>query len=344
VDLSLTETQLSMQEAFSELLGAHSTTAHVRAAEATGFDPALWERMAQIGLTSMGLRAPFGEEATLADMVVAARACGGHLASIPFVESVVAGRLLAAVEADSYLTEIADGTILPTLVLHPVTAQAKQVLVPAGAVADLVVLLDGPQLVAFSRTGSGRPHSETLHNFGSQPLAYLDLDDPALRRTVIAEGPPAHAAFGKAVDEWRVLTAAALDGLRARALQIGVSYVKTRKAFGVLVGSFQAVQHRLADMSVAGDGSELLVHEAAWAADRGQPDAAVLAAYALSFAARTAFMTCREALQFHGGYGVALEYDIQLFFRRAKAWPLAIGDPAAQEQRAARLTFVAEGN
>jgi alkylation response protein AidB-like acyl-CoA dehydrogenase len=55
-------------------------------------------------------------------------------------------------------------------------------------------------------------------------------------------------------------------------------------------------------------------------------------------------MTCREALQFHGGYGVTLEYDIQLYFRRAKAWPLALGDLALEEQRAAVLSFPANGS
>jgi len=150
-----------------------------------------------------------------------------------------------------------------------------------------------------------------------------------------------------AVADWKLLTAAALGGLRATALELGVSYVKARQAFGVIIGSFQAVQHRLADLVVAGDGAQLLTYEAAWARDTaqpgtGQPDAAALASMAFLFNADCAFRTARECLQFHGGYGVTLEYDIQLYFRRAKAWPLALGDPRREYQRLADLAYPEE--
>jgi alkylation response protein AidB-like acyl-CoA dehydrogenase len=90
---------------------------------------------------------------------------------------------------------------------------------------------------------------------------------------------------------------------------------------------------------VAGDGSQLLVYEAAWARDTDRPDAAALASMAFLFSAEYAFRTARECLQFHGGYGVTLEYDIQLYFRRAKAWPLALGDPRREYRRLAALVY-----
>jgi len=164
---------------------------------------------------------------------------------------------------------------------------------------------------------------------------------------VLASGPQAVGLYADAVADWKLLTAAALGGLRATALELGVSYVKARQAFGVIIGSFQAVQHRLADLVVAGDGAQLLTYEAAWARDTaqpgtGQPDAAALASMAFLFNADCAFRTARECLQFHGGYGVTLEYDIQLYFRRAKAWPLALGDPRREYQRLADLAYPEE--
>jgi alkylation response protein AidB-like acyl-CoA dehydrogenase len=60
---------------------------------------------------------------------------------------------------------------------------------------------------------------------------------------------------------------------------------------------------------------------------------------AFLFNADTAFRTTRECLQFHGGYGFTLEYDIQLYFRRAKAWSLALGDPKREYQRLADLAY-----
>jgi alkylation response protein AidB-like acyl-CoA dehydrogenase len=345
MDLSLSEEQQAVQGAYAALLSAHSTPADVRASEPDGFDPELWSRAVDMGITSMGIPENLnGGGASLQDLVVVAQECGAHLAPIPFVESVVAGRLIAAAGAKELTDGVVDGTVLPTLVLRPIDTQREtRVLVPAGAVADVVVGVHRGALIAFERTAGKRPHLKAAPNLGSQPIAEWDLADPSLRRTVLASGSSTTSIYEQAVDEWRVLMAAALNGLRATALDIGLSYIKNRKAFGTLIGAFQAVQHRLADVSVAGDGADLLAFEAAWAADTGQPNAALLASYAFSFSSRTAFMTCREALQFHGGYGVTLEYDIQLYFRRARAWPLALGDLAVEEQRAAVLSFPRRG-
>lgn len=208
---------------------------------------------------------------------------------------------------------------------------------PAGAVAEIVVALDGDRLIALRREPGPRPHVEASPNFGSSPLADWSLDDG--ERIELAAGPQAARLYQDGVSLWQLLMAAALGGLRARALELGVSYVKARQAFGVIIGSFQAIQHRLADVVVAGDGAQLLVYEAAWARDAGQPDAAALAAMAFLFGADCAFRTTRECLQFHGGYGFTLEYDIQLYFRRAKAWPLALGDPRREYQRLADLVY-----
>jgi alkylation response protein AidB-like acyl-CoA dehydrogenase len=131
----------------------------------------------------------------------------------------------------------------------------------------------------------------------------------------------------RAVDEWRVLTAGALVGLAGAALELGVDYAKQREQFGVPIGSFQALAHRLADVATVVDGAQLLAREAAWAADEGEDDAVALARMAFLFAARAAQETSAAALHVHGGYGFTLEYDIQLHLRRAKAWPLALGDP-----------------
>ena len=124
-----------------------------------------------------------------------------------------------------------------------------------------------------------------------------------------------------------MLTAGALVGLAGAALELGVEYAKQRQQFGVPIGSFQALAHRLADVATAVEGAQLLAREAAWAADEGEADAVALARMAFLFAARAAQDTTAAALHVHGGYGFTLEYDVQLYLRRAKAWPLALGDP-----------------
>jgi alkylation response protein AidB-like acyl-CoA dehydrogenase len=92
------------------------------------------------------------------------------------------------------------------------------------------------------------------------------------------------------------------------------------------------------------EGSRLLAAKAAWAVDEGLSnridmdhgevgDADSLALMAFLFAAEAAALVTKQAVQYHGSYGVAREYDIQLYYRRARGWPLVLGDPGAQLQR-----------
>jgi alkylation response protein AidB-like acyl-CoA dehydrogenase len=281
-----------------------------------------------------------GGGATNLDLALVAEQYGRRLAPVPFVEGAAAGAILAAVGATDLLGGVADGSTVATLALSP-PREGRLPLVPAGAVAEIVVALDGDRLIALCREPGPRPHVAASPNFGSSPLADWSLTDGELIE--LAAGPRAVQLYSDGVSQWKLLTGAALGGLRASALELGVSYVKARQAFGVIIGSFQAIQHRLADLVVAGDGAQLLVYEAAWARDTGQPEAAALASMAFLFNADTAFRTTRECLQFHGGYGFTLEYDIQLYFRRAKAWPLALGDPKREYQRLADLAYPEPG-
>jgi len=306
--VELTEEQLALQRAFASFFAREATPERVRAAEPLGFDASLWRRLRELGVPSMGL------EAGLLDLAVVAESAGRHLAPVPVVESLVATRLLGA----------DDGT-LATIALRPGGR-----LVPAGAVADVVVALDGEELVAVR----SRPSGAAPPNLGSAPVADRELNAGA--RTVLARGGEAHARFTRALDEWRVLTAAALVGLAQGALEGGVAYAKERRQFGVPIGSFQAVQHRLADVATAVVGARLLAYDAARSADP------VLASMAFVFAAAAAEDAAAASLHVHGGYGFTLEYDAQLFLRRAKAWALAAGDPRREHQRIADLGFARE--
>lgn len=343
MDLSLSEDQQTLRTAFAEFFDKEATVERVRAAEPLGFDQDLWAKLTGTGAVAMGLpEEAGGGGATNLDLALVAEQYGRRLAPVPFVECAAAGAILAATGATDLLGGVADGSTLPTLALSP-PRDGRLPLVPAGAVAEIVVALDGDRLIALRREPGPRPrpHVAASPNFGSSPLADWSLTDGELIE--LAAGPRAVQLYQDGVSQWKLLTGAALGGLRASALELGVSYVKARKAFGVIIGSFQAIQHRLADLVVAGDGAQLLVYEAAWARDTGQPEAAALASMAFLFNADTAFRTTRECLQFHGGYGFTLEYDIQLYFRRAKAWPLALGDPKREYQRLADLAYPQSG-
>jgi alkylation response protein AidB-like acyl-CoA dehydrogenase len=159
---------------------------------------------------------------------------------------------------------------------------------------------------------------------------------------VLATGAEAESLFELARDEWMVLTANALVGIGARSIEIGAAYVKERHAFGVPIGSFQAVAHGLANAATSVDGSTLLAREAAWAAAEEPSRAAQLASLSCGFSADAAREASYRSLHYHGGYGFMLEFDIQLYFRRAIAWPAVFGEPAAMFARgeATRLSLL----
>jgi alkylation response protein AidB-like acyl-CoA dehydrogenase len=225
---------------------------------------------------------------------------------------------------------VLDGSSIATVALRPAGVDHVARLVPAGAIASWVVGMDDDQLVAVH----DGPPDHAIPNLGSAPLADRPLGGVG-ERQVLARDDEARAAYDAALDEWRVLTAGALVGLGVGALEIGCAYVVEREQFGVPIGSFQAIQHTLADVSVALDGAQLLVRKAAWALDTGHADAATLAAYAFLFAAEHAQRATERVLHFHGGYGFMQEYDIQLFYRRAKGWPLVLGAPSNEYARLA---------
>jgi alkylation response protein AidB-like acyl-CoA dehydrogenase len=113
-----------------------------------------------------------------------------------------------------------------------------------------------------------------------------------------------------------LLAAQAVGGAR-HALDITVQYAKDRQQFDKPLGAFQAIAHYLADAVTAVDGAETLVYEAAWARDNGKPTAR-LAPMAKLFACQTFRDVTAMAQQVFGGVGFTVEYDIQLYFRRAK--------------------------
>jgi alkylation response protein AidB-like acyl-CoA dehydrogenase len=341
MDLSLTQDEQSVREVFADLFAKESPVARVREAEPLGFDHELWAALTATGAVVMGVpEESGGGGATTVDLALVAEEYGRRVAAVPYPEAVAAVAALAQAPYDAggeLVAAVAAGDVVPTVVLRPLDGTVAR-LAPAGAVADVAVVLDGDELVAVRRSGP-RPYAQPPRNLGSQPLADWDLGAGGQQRVVLATGEHARAIAADARSLWRVLTAAALNGVRKEALDIGVAYVKQRFAFGVPIASFQSIQHRLADVTAAGEGLDLLVHEAAWARSADPGRAPSLSTMALLAASDIAFRTAREALQFHGGYGYTLEYDIQMYFRRAKAWPLAGGALREQYQALAAELF-----
>lgn len=339
MDLALTDDQEQLVAVYRSFLARECPPARVRAAEPSGFDHALWLRLAALGGPTIGVATGAGGGgASLADLGLVCEQLGAVLAPAPFVEAVVTARALARCGPTAgpllgRLTEVEPP--VATLALRPTEAGVAR-LVPAGAVAEIVLALEGDELIADVSSpplpGDGPP------NLGAMPLADREIPRGS-QRVVLARGPVAEDGYRRAVDEWRALTAASLVGLAGAALGIAVGYAKERHQFGVPIGSFQSIARDLADAATAVDGARLLAREAAWAEAAAPGRFPELATMAFQFAARTAQRTSASALHVHGGYGFMTEFDIQLYFRRAKAWALVLEDPRAETRHLADALF-----
>ncbi len=330
MDLRLSPEQQQLVEAFSGLYGKHAAPEYVRAAEPSGFDAELWARLVELGVLPMAVDESVGGwGASFLDLAVVAEQQGRFLAPAPVIEAQVAARLLARV-AEPSTARLADALGGERLITFAPRAARDGFagLVPAGSVADDAVVLSGDRLLLVPLDGA----RTVVENLASMPLADIAVGEDGL---VLAEGSNARELHDRAVDEWMALTATALVGLAARALEIGVEYVKERYAWGVPIGSFQGISHRLADSATAVDGARLLAFEAAWAAEEEPERAAELAAMAFAFAYETARDATYRSLHFHGGYGFMMEYDIQLYYRRARGWAEVYDDPGRVYRRVA---------
>jgi alkylation response protein AidB-like acyl-CoA dehydrogenase len=324
VDLSLTREHRAVRDAFGALFGKQATPQRVRAAEqgpSMGFDRLLWRHYADIGALGIGVPSDCGGgDGGLLELTLVAEEAGRRVAPIPVAETAAAARLLGRLREKELLGPVLTGSVIVSLATQPGPI-AHQWLVD-GAIADAVLALDGDSLCYVNRP-DGLPET-ARRNFGGLPLARWEAPGDT---TVLAEGDEAHALFDAAVDEVRVLRAAALVGLASEAVEIGSRYAIVREAFGQPIGMYQAVAHPFADAVTGLDGAQLLVRKACWAMDSAQADAGALAAMAFVFAAETAYHATTHSLHVHGGYGFMEEYDIQLYYRRAKAWSAAFADP-----------------
>jgi alkylation response protein AidB-like acyl-CoA dehydrogenase len=330
VDFSLTDDQVELQSAFGRFFDQHAPISVVREVEPLGFSDDLWRRIGEMGVPDLAVGTDGEDAASLSQLLVVAEELGRTLAPVPFVETVTAARAIA--RGGATLPAAAAGEAPPIVTFCPRPLTATLSLLPAGAIADAVVGLAGDELV-LARFADEAPKVATK-NLGSQPLATRSLGETS---TVLSsDGAP---AFERALDDWKVLTAGALVGLALRAHEIALGYVKERKAFGVPIGWFQTVAHRLADSINDLDGARFLTHKAAWAIDVGDEEAPALASMAFAYVTALSERVTAESLHFHGGIGYTREHDIQLYFRRAKAWPLSLGDPRSEYQTLADRLF-----
>jgi alkylation response protein AidB-like acyl-CoA dehydrogenase len=330
LDYSLTEDHEAVQEAYKQFFKSHCSIETVRAAEESGFDKSLWERLCAMGATTMALpESVGGDGATLVDLTLVAEEIGRALAPVPWIDHVCAARLLARLDA-----------------LNPDAVSGKQIvaldpqhdsvsgvrLIPVGSIADHIIVRDGDDVVRL--TFDTRPVK--VDNIGRLPMAWVD-PGAADSRTVVASGPDALAEYQRALDEWRLLTGSALVGLVEETMNIAAEFAKTRYTLGVPISTLQAISHPLANIAITVQGGRNLARRAAWFLDNEPDERRELAPSAFVFMAEEAAKAATMAVHIQGGLGVSAEAAATAYLVRARGWALAGGDPGASAKYIAEI-------
>ncbi|MED5812011.1 acyl-CoA dehydrogenase family protein [Mycolicibacterium sp. 050232] len=336
LDYSLTEDHVDLQTAYRQFFKTYSDIEAVRAAEPSGFDKSLWERLCAMGATTMALpESVGGDGATLVDLTLVAEELGRSLAPVPWIDHVVAARLLARLGAmDS--PEIVQGTQIVGLDPAQVAPTGPR-LVPTASIADHVIVRDGDDIVQLGF--STRP--ARVDNIGKLPMAWVD-PAAADSRTVLAGGADAVAEYQRALDEWRLLTGAALVGLVEETMTIAAEFAKSRYTLGVPIGTLQGISHPLANIAITVQSGRGLVRRAAWFLDNEPDERPELAPSAFVFMAEEAAKAATMAVHVQGGLGVSAEAAATAYLVRARGWALAGGDPGATAVRIAQIVAARE--
>jgi alkylation response protein AidB-like acyl-CoA dehydrogenase len=339
MNFDLTDEQSMMRDTFARFLDENSSMARVRKAQETGgFDAGLWTGLAELGAFSM--RVPVDAEGMglgLFDAGVLMEEAGRTLASGPLAEALVATRLLGLLGGqEELLARAIGGKAVVTIAMQDLAEFPRQ-WIAGGLVAEAVIACKGGDVVLISVPAEARIAESTL-----AATAIAEIDLAALPTTVLGSGEDALAAFAAGLEEWKILMALALSGLARAALTMAADYAGERKAFGVFIGTFQALSHPMADLICEIDSARFLAWQALRSIADGDAEAGAQVSLSAWYAAGAAGRTVRHAVQTFGGIGLTTEHDVHLYNLRAKAWPLVAGDPEDWLAEAGRRLYAGE--
>ena len=363
MDLDLTEEQQMVIDMTRGMLEEHCPTDLVRIMEddPKGYPDELWKQMGELGLSGLLIPESYGGGGLgLLEGALVYEEIGRAMAPVPhFVSSVMSAKVLLAAGSDAqksaWLPQIASGeAILTPAWLEPergfgevgVALQAKAegdgfVLsgrkrsVPYASSADRLIVLarteDGVDLFLVDPGANGVSMKQLLAQ-GREPHYQVDFDGVKVSaEDRIGAAGSGWTTWNQAMLEGIVLVAAQAIGGANRCLEETVAYAKERVQFDKPLGAFQSLAHYMADASTSIDGGRVLVHEAAWNADQGR-SISRFGPMAKLFCCEAFRETTRVCAQIWGGVAFTIEYDQQMFFRRAKALQLSWRDTPNLEE------------
>jgi len=381
MQFTFTPEQLLIREAAQDFFREHGSAQRVRAAMETklGYDEETWQAMAQeMGWTGITLPESCGGMGLgHVELAILQEEAGRWVHPSPFFNTVCLAApaiLLAATPAqrEALLRGIAEGRTRAALVLtgpegkpgldgigitlkkgpRGFTLSGVASYVVYGHAADLLVVAAraprsrgtaGVSLVALPADTAG---------VSIEKLVTLDLTRPMARITfnrvsvaaeqILGEEGAAAEALQTALRRAQIALAAEQTGGAQAALDLTVAYAKERVQFGRIIGSFQAVKHRLADMMVEVESARSAAYYAACVADESSEELPEAAAIAKARCSDVFFKCAADMIQLHGGIGFTWEHQAHLYFKRARASTTLLGTP--QHHREALASMIGLGS
>ena len=361
MDILPSEEEQMLKNVAREFLETEISTAMVREMELDdlGYPPSLWKQMADLGWLGLALPEQYGGQGLpLTYLGLILQEAGRVLAPVPLHSTMVAALTIAEAGSDQQkqdiLPAVSDGGMVltwgiaerdPRLIPEAMTMQATAdgdgwILNGTKMFVDNFVVAQRCLVAARTAPGSDSNQGISLflvdtNGIGVDQTALTTLaKDKQSRVDFKNHRVDASALVGEFNRGWPIVEAmlaratallcCQMTGAARKDAEMAIEYAKNRVAFGRPLGSFQSVQHMLADMLLHVDGGEMLTFEALWKMDEGL-SSSVEVSQAKAFCNEKCESVVRTSQVIHGGIGFMMEFDLHLWFRRVTSWTMRLG-------------------
>jgi len=372
MDFGFSEEQEMLRQSARSLLEKEcpSTTVRRLMEDERGYEPELWKKMAELGWTGLVIPEEFGGAGlSYVDLVLVLEEMGRVVLPSPFIWTAMVAEALKRGGSDAQkkalLPKIAAGNLIAvpayleatavwgaegiTLAARPsgsgFTLDGAKLFVNDAHIADCILVAartggsgeDGVTLFAIEPKRAGISMSALKTMDQTRKLSEVKFSGVAASAAdVVGEVGKGWKILSDVIDRGKVMLAAEMVGGAQKVLDITVEYAKVRVQFGRPIGSFQAVQHKCANMMIDVEGAKSAVYYAAWALSNEVAEAPLAAAVAKTAASDAYRRVSADGVQVHGGIGFTWDHDMHLYFKRAKSSEFTFGDATYNREIVAR--------
>jgi alkylation response protein AidB-like acyl-CoA dehydrogenase len=376
MDFGFSEEQEMLRQSAREFLEGECPMTYVRQMmdDQRGYSEEQWKKMAELGWTGLIVAEEYGGAGLdMVDLVVVLEEMGRVVMPGPFFASVVLGGIAldlggSAEQKKRHLPDLAAGKTKATLAQVEESGRwdAEGIQLAAEASgggfsltgtklfvhdahnADILIVpvrtggsgTDGITLLIVDAKGRGVSTRVLKTMDQTRKLCEVQFDGA----TVGADGVLGEVGHGwplldRIIDRGKVALCAEMCGGAQKVLEMSVDYAKVREQFGRPIGSFQAIQHKCANMMVQVESAKSATYYAAWAVANDVAEAHLAACMAKAYCSDAYRYTSAEGIQIHGGIGFTWEHDMHLYFKRAKGSEVTFGDATWNRELVAQVVL-----